>query len=97
MCETKAIVHTIPNICLVSYTATTVFSAITGGVLRDNAKIGCVADEYHHTTSLTNMWDWGYVHTIPNIYLVCYTATAVFSVVTRGVLCDNTKNGCVAD
>ena len=44
MCETKAIVHTIPNICLVCYTATTVFSAITGGVLRDNAKIGCVAD-----------------------------------------------------
>ena len=43
------------------------------------------------------MWDWGYVHTIPNIYLVCYTATAVFSVVTGGALCDDTKKGCVAD
>ena len=75
------------------------FSVVTGGALCDGAKNGCVsvADWYRYTTPLTNVWDWGYVHTIPNICLVCYTATAVFSVVTVGVLRDDTKNGCVAD
>ena len=35
--------------------------------------------------------------TPPNICLVCYTATAVFSVVAGGASCDDAKNGCVAD
>ena len=90
MCETKAMFT-------LYYTATAVFSIVTGGVLRKDTKNGCIADQYRHTTPLTNVWDWGYVHTIPNICLVCYTATAVFSVVTGGALRDDTKHGCVAD
>ena len=37
MCETKAMFT-------LYYTATAVFSVVTGGVLRDNTKKGCVAD-----------------------------------------------------
>ena len=44
-----------------------------------------------------NVSDLGYVHTITNICLVCYTATSVFSVLTGGVLRVDTKNDCVAD
>ena len=55
MCETKAIVHTIPNICLVCYTATAMFVVVKGEVLCDDTKNGCVADLYCHTTPLTNV------------------------------------------
>ena len=37
ICETKAMFT-------LYYTATAVFSVVTGGVLRDNTKKGCVAD-----------------------------------------------------
>ena len=44
-----------------------------------------------------NVSDLGYVHTITNICLVCYTATAVLVLSRAGALRDDTKNGCVAD
>ena len=44
MCETKAMLTLYPNICLVCYTATAVFSVVTGGALRDDTKNCCVAD-----------------------------------------------------
>ena len=44
-----------------------------------------------------NVSDLGYVHTITNICLVCYTATAVLVLSRGGALRDDTKNGCVAD
>ena len=31
------------------------------------------------------------------MFTLCYTATAVFSIVTGGALRDDNKNGCVAD
>ena len=48
MCETKAMFT-------LYYTATAVFSIVTGGVLRKDTKNGCIADQYRHTTPLTNV------------------------------------------
>ena len=50
MCETKAMLT-------LYFTATAVFSIVTGGALRDDTKNGWVADYYLHAIPLTNVWD----------------------------------------